>query len=158
MLHILTTESNVAWRFSYISSSRDALATGDLPSSSPDFPVRPDWEKDWVPNTGVELSSAYKQVEGKEPDFTNNAKVPTTNRPCRSTTDCTNVSKSTYYTFFFQITVCESRDKPGRSCLLATCSWHCFAHAYIVVESTTYLVSAFFPQQVKLAALIIHDN
>lgn len=48
---------------------------GDLPSTSLDFPVRPEWEKDWVPNTGVKLASAYKQVEGKEPDFTNNAKV-----------------------------------------------------------------------------------
>eukprot|EP00904_Undaria_pinnatifida_P008588 jgi/Undpi1/485/HiC_scaffold_10.g03951.m1 len=48
---------------------------GDLPSSSLDFPVRPEWEKDWVPSTGVKLTSAYKQVEGKEPNFTNNAKV-----------------------------------------------------------------------------------
>ncbi|CAN0432619.1 unnamed protein product [Ectocarpus sp. 12 AP-2014] len=48
---------------------------GDLPESSGDFPVRPEWEKDWTPKTGVCLQSAYKQVDGKEPDFTNNAKV-----------------------------------------------------------------------------------
>eukprot|EP00903_Cladosiphon_okamuranus_P007240 g7026.t1 len=48
---------------------------GDLDESSGDFPVRPDWEKEWSPKTGVSLESAYKQVDGKEPDFTNNAKV-----------------------------------------------------------------------------------
>lgn len=51
--------------------------TGDLPESSGDFPVRPEWEKEWTPKTGVCLQSAYKQVDGKEPDFTNNAKVYT---------------------------------------------------------------------------------
>jgi len=51
------------------------LSAGDLPETSGDFPVRPEWEKDWSPKTGVCLESAYKQVDGKEPDFTNNAKV-----------------------------------------------------------------------------------
>ncbi|CAM9771725.1 unnamed protein product, partial [Hapterophycus canaliculatus] len=48
---------------------------GDLPASSDGYPVVPEWEKDWSPKTGVSLESAYRQVDGKEPDFTNNAKV-----------------------------------------------------------------------------------
>lgn len=51
-----------------------ALA-GDLSSSNPDFPEVPKWEKHWSPKTGVRLLSAYKEVEGQEPNFTNNAKV-----------------------------------------------------------------------------------
>lgn len=49
--------------------------SGDLAENSGDFPMRPEWEKEWSPKTGVRLESAYKQVDGKEPDFTNNAKV-----------------------------------------------------------------------------------
>lgn len=83
------TESDFAWRLASrrLVASPGALGTGDLPSSSLDFPVRPEWEKDWVPSTGVKLTSAYKQVEGKEPNFTNNAKVATANRPCCSASD-----------------------------------------------------------------------
>ena len=55
------------------------IVAGDLPERSGDFPVRPAWEREWSPKTGVSLESAYRQVEGKEPDFTNNAKVS-----CRS--------------------------------------------------------------------------
>lgn len=67
--------------------------SGDLPESSEDFPVRPKWEKEWSPKTGVRLESAYKQVNGKEPDFTNNSKVSQTGRgvpsSCRSSRfDC----------------------------------------------------------------------
>lgn len=51
------------------------LLSGDLAASSGDYPVLPEWEKDWSPKTGVKLESAYRQVDGKEPDFTNNAKV-----------------------------------------------------------------------------------
>lgn len=83
----MTLHGISSWCHTISLSSRDALTAGDLPSSSPDFPVRPKWEEDWVPNTGVKLASAYKQVEGKEPDFTNNAKVPTTKRYCCSTSD-----------------------------------------------------------------------
>lgn len=48
---------------------------GGMSSTCPDFPQLPEWEKDWSPATGLPLVSAYKEVEGKEPDFTNNAKV-----------------------------------------------------------------------------------
>ena len=48
---------------------------GNLSSSSPDFPELPEWEKDWSPETGMKLLSAYREVEGEEPNFTNNAKV-----------------------------------------------------------------------------------
>lgn len=52
------------------------LATqGDLATSSPDFPERPEWEKDWSAATGVPLLSTYKEVQGEEPNFTNHAKV-----------------------------------------------------------------------------------
>lgn len=105
MLHMSTLPSpTLHGACAVLLSSRDALAAGDLPSTSLDFPVRPEWEKDWVPNTGVKLASAYKQVEGKEPDFTNNAKVRTTKRCCCSATDCTNISTSTdiyIYTYIF---------------------------------------------------------
>lgn len=49
--------------------------SGDLSVDSRDFPPRPEWEKDWSAATGVKLLSAYKEVDGKEPNFTNNAKV-----------------------------------------------------------------------------------
>lgn len=49
--------------------------SGDLSSSSPEFPELLEWEKRWSPKTGVRLLSAYKEVEGQEPNFTNNAKV-----------------------------------------------------------------------------------
>lgn len=51
------------------------FCTGDLSTDSPGFPDRPEWEKDWSAATGVRMFSAYKEVEGHEPDFTNHAKV-----------------------------------------------------------------------------------
>lgn len=48
---------------------------GELPENSSDFPERPEWEKDWSADTGVPLLSAYKEVLGEEPNFTNHAKV-----------------------------------------------------------------------------------
>lgn len=99
--------------------SHGALGIGDLPESSIDFPVRPEWEKDWVPSTGVKLASAYKQVEGKEPDFTNNAKVATTSRPrCSASDSLRSTGTST--------DSCESRyiTIPVPSCYLVTCFWH----------------------------------
>lgn len=67
-------------------------SAGDLPSSSPDFPERPEWEKEWSAKTGVELLSAYKEVEGVEPNFTNNAKVLTSFDPPRVYGDTVHLS------------------------------------------------------------------
>ncbi|CAN0406745.1 unnamed protein product [Discosporangium mesarthrocarpum] len=51
------------------------VTEGNLEETSPDFPASRPWERDWTAELPVKMKSAYKEVEGREPDFTNNAKV-----------------------------------------------------------------------------------
>ena len=52
----------------------DLLTQGDLDEASEGYPTPVDWEP-WRPKLQSKFDSAYLQVDGREPDFTNYAKI-----------------------------------------------------------------------------------